>query len=171
MSPNDPVPVSILRHQPFVLYWNARVLSAVAFQMVGVAVGWQMYALTGNAFDLGLVGLVQFLPAAALVLVAGQLADRYDRRAILQICQTVEGLAAAALAVGSLGGWISKDFILTALFFLGAARAFESTANQTLLPAVVPPSLFPRAVASSSSIVEPHTVGERELGAWIVRRA
>jgi MFS family permease len=164
MNPTAPVPDSLLRHRPFVLYWIARVFAAVAFQMVGVAVGWQMYALTGNAFDLGLVGLVQFLPAAALVLVAGQLADRYDRRAILQICQTVEGLAAAALAVGSLGGWISKDFILTALFFLGAARAFESTANQTLLPAVVPARLFPRAVAASSSAQQAATIAGPAVG-------
>jgi MFS family permease len=164
MNPTAPVPDSLLRHRPFVLYWIARVFAAVAFQMVGVAVGWQMYALTGNAFDLGLVGLVQFLPAAALVLVAGQLADRYDRRAILQICQTVEGFAAAALAVGSLGGWISKDFILTALFFLGAARAFESTTNQTLLPAVVPARLFPRAVAASSSAQQAATIAGPAVG-------
>jgi len=65
-----------------------------------VAVALQMYALTGSAFDLGLVGLVQFLPMAAFMLVAGQVADRYDRRRLLQICQALEGLAAAALAIG-----------------------------------------------------------------------
>jgi MFS family permease len=160
----DPVPVSLLRHRPFVLYWVARVFAAFAFQMVGVAVGWQIYALTGNAFDLGLVGLVQFLPATVLVLVAGQLADRYDRRAILQACQAVEGLAAAALAVGTLGGFISKDFILTALFFFGAARAFESTTNQTLLPAVVPTALFPRAVAAASSAQQAATITGPAIG-------
>src|SRR5438067_4118301 len=89
MSPTAPVPVSLLRHRPFVLYWIARVFASFAFQMIGVAVGWQIYALTGNALDLGLVGLVQFLPATVLILVAGQLADRYDRRAILQVCQAI----------------------------------------------------------------------------------
>ena len=63
-------------------------LRRFAFQMVGVAMGWQMYALTGSALDLGLVGLAQFLPATVLILVAGQLADRYDRRRIAQISQT-----------------------------------------------------------------------------------
>ncbi len=92
----------------------------------------------------------QFLPATVLVLVAGQLADRYDRRLILQLCQGVEGCAAAALAYGSFTGSISKQFILVAVFFLGAGRAFESPTNQTLLPAVVPPELLPRAVAASS---------------------
>jgi MFS family permease len=164
MTIDPAAPVSLLRHRPFVLYWIARIFAAFAFQMVGVAVGWQIYALTGNAFDLGLVGLVQFLPATVLVLVAGQLADRYDRRAILQVCQTVEGVAAAALAVGTLGGWISKDFILVTLFFFGAARAFESTTNQTLLPAVVPAALFPRAVASSSSAQQVATIAGPAVG-------
>src|SRR5215475_2192710 len=136
MNIQQPVPDSLLRHRPFVLYWNARIASAIAFQMSGVAVGWQMYEITGSAFDLGLVGLVQFLPAVALVLVAGQLADRYDRRMILQLCQAMQALGAAALAIGSFGGWINKEFILTAVFFLGAGRAFESPTNQTLLPAV-----------------------------------
>src|SRR5258706_12157017 len=67
MSPQYPVPDSLLHHRPFVLYWNARIFSAFGFQMAGVAVGWEMYALTGNAFDLGLVGLVQFLPAIVLI--------------------------------------------------------------------------------------------------------
>jgi len=87
MNPTDAVPESILRHRTFVLYWSARTCAAMGFQMLGVAVAWQMYALTGSAFDLGLVGLMQFLPAAAFMLVAGQIADRYDRRRLLQICQ------------------------------------------------------------------------------------
>ena len=164
MTACAPVPESLLRHRPFILYWVARVSASLAYQMVGVAVGWQIYALTGNPFDLGLVGLVQFLPAVVLIMIAGQLADRYDRRAILQACQTIEGLAAAALAVGTLGGWISKPFILTTLFVFGAARAFESTTNQTILPAVVPPALFPRAVAASSSAQQAATIAGPAVG-------
>jgi MFS family permease len=94
MNPTAAVPASILRHRPFVFYWSARTCAAMGYQMLGVAVAWQMYALTGSAFDLGLVGLTMFLPAAAFMLVAGQIADRYDRRRLLQIWQTVEGLAA-----------------------------------------------------------------------------
>ena len=97
-----------------------------AFQMVGVAMGWQMYALTGSALDLGLVGLVQFLPATVLILIAGQLADRYDRRRIAQISQLVEGMAAAALAYGAVTGTTSKELILVAAFFLGMGRAGEA---------------------------------------------
>src|SRR4051794_19943634 len=164
MSLNDHVPESILRYRPFVLYWNARVFTAIASQMASVAVAWQMYAITGNAFDLGLVGLVQFLPSTVLVLIAGQFADRYDRRRILQICQCVEGIAAASLAYATFTGAISKDFILTAVFFLGAARAFESPTMLSLLPAIVPAPLFPRAVAASSTAQQAATIGGPAIG-------
>jgi MFS family permease len=164
MNIQDPVPDSLLRHRPFVLYWNARISASIAFQMVGVAVGWQMYSITGSALDLGLVGLAQFLPATVLMLVAGQLADRYDRRLILQLCQTVEGLAVAALAYGSFTGHINKEFILTAVFFLGAGRAFEATTNNALMPAVVPAELFPRAVAATSTTTQVATISGPAIG-------
>jgi MFS family permease len=164
MSPNDAVPESVLRHRPFALYWSARSCASMGFQMLGVAVAWQMYALTGSAFDLGLVALMQFLPAAALMLVAGQIADRYHRRRLLQICQVVEALAAATLAVGSLSGWVSKEFILAAVFVFGVGRAFDAPTQQTLLPAVVPLSLFPRAVAASASTTQLATIVGPALG-------
>lgn len=164
MSLPESAPASLLQHRPFILYWNARIFSSIAFQMVGVAVAWQIYALTGSAFDLGLVGLAQFLPATVLILVAGQLADRYDRRLILQLCQAVECAAAAALAYGSFSGQISKEFILAAVFCLGAGRAFEATTNQALLPAVVPAALFPRAVAASSIATQVATISGPAIG-------
>src|SRR5882672_6462273 len=164
MSPTDAAPASILRHRPFVFYWSARTCAAMGYQMLGVAVGWQMYALTGSAFDLGLVGLTLFLPAAAFMLVAGQIADRYDRRRLLQIWQTVEGLAAAALALGSISGWVSKGFILAAVFVFGVGRAFDSPTQQTLLPGVVPASLFPRAVAAASSTTQLATISGPPVG-------
>jgi MFS family permease len=167
MSANKAGPESILRQRPFVLYWTARTCSAVAFQMLGVAVAWQMYALTGSAFDLGLVGLVQFLSLAAFMLVAGQVADRYDRRRLLQICQTVEGLAAAALAFASLSGSVSKEFILAAVFMLGSGRAFEMPTQQTLLPALVPIALFPRAVAAAASTTQLATICGPALGGFL----
>jgi MFS family permease len=167
MNIQDPVPDSLLRHRPFVLYWNARISASIAFQMVGVAVGWQMYSITGSALDLGLVGLAQFLPATVLMLVAGQLADRYDRRLILQLCQSVEGLAVAALAYGSFTGHINKEFILTAVFFLGAGRAFEATTNNALMPAVVPAELFPRAVAATSTTTQVATISGPAIGGFL----
>jgi len=164
MNPIAAVPDSILRHRPFVLYWSARTCAALGYQMLGVAVAWQIYALTGSAFDLGLVGLMQFLPSAAFMLVAGQVADRYDRRRLLQLWQAVECLAAAALAVGSVSGWVNKEFILAAVFVFGVGRAFELPTQSTLLPNLVPASLFPRAVAASATTTQLATIAGPAVG-------
>jgi MFS family permease len=164
MNPIDAVPQSVLRHRPFAFYWGARTCASMGYQMLGVAVAWQMYAITGSAFDLGLVALMQFLPSAAFMLVAGQIADRYDRRRLLQICQTAEGLAVATLALASVCGWVSKAFILTTVFVFGVARAFEAPTQQTLLPSAVPLSLFPPAVAASASTTQFATIIGPALG-------
>jgi MFS family permease len=84
---------STLQHTPFKKFLCARVFSSIAFQMQAVAVGWQIYALTGSAWYLGLVGLAQFLPMFMLTLVVGHVADRYDRRMVVRVCQTVEDYA------------------------------------------------------------------------------
>jgi MFS family permease len=142
---------SPLRHPPFALFWFSRGLSTIAFQMQAVAVGWQMYALTGSAFDLGLVGLVQFLPMVALTLLVGHVADRYDRRRIVAICQLLEGVAVVALAAGSIGGWLGREGIFALVALIGAARAFESPSMAALLPNLVPRPLFQAANAWSAS--------------------
>jgi MFS family permease len=167
MSPIDSPPDSLLHHRSFVLFWTARVCANFAFQMVGVAMGWQMYAITGSALDLGLVGLVQFLPATVLILIAGQLADRYDRRRIAQFSQLVEAVAAATLAYGAFTGTTSKELILIAAFCLGAGRAGESPTMQTILPGVVPTALFPRAVAASSAAQQVATISGPAVGGLI----
>src|SRR5262245_59950162 len=99
------------RHQPFAFYWLSRVASTVALQMQTVAIGWQMYSLTSNPLDLGLVGLFHFMAAACLAVVAGHVADRYDRRKVVRLCQTVAGLAAATLATGTAMGWLTREAI------------------------------------------------------------
>jgi MFS family permease len=139
----------------------------MGFQMLGVAVAWQMYALTGSAFDLGLVGLIQFLPSAAFMLVAGQVADRYHRRRLLQICQIIEGLAAAALAIGAISGWASKGSILATVFVFGVGRAFDAPTQQTLLATVVEGPLFPRAVAASASTTQLATITGPAIGGFL----
>jgi MFS family permease len=167
MRPSSPSPSPdsvILRHRPFTFFWCARVATAIAFQMQGVAVGWQIYHLSGSAFYLGLVGLAQFLPMFLLSLVVGQAADRYDRRTIARICQIVEGLAAACLALGSFTGWQTEKSILAIVFVIGACRAFEVPTLQALLPALVPPPLIPRAIAWSTSANQTATVIGPALG-------
>jgi len=167
MTPTDAVPDSILRHRPFVLYWAARTCASLGFMMLGVAVAWQMYALTGSALDLGLVGLMQFLPMAMFMLIAGQIADRYDRRRLLQICLAVEALVAAALALATIFDWISKELILAAVFVFGVARAFEAPTQQTLLPSIVPPAIFPRTVAASAMTMQLATICGPALGGFL----
>src|SRR5271170_564063 len=122
----------LIGHRPFLLYFCARTCSEFSAQIGAVAVGWQVYALTGSAFDLGMVGLVQFIPTAVLVFVAGHAADRYDRRRVAQACQIVEGAAAAFLACGSLAGWLTVEQIFATVAVFGVATAFESPAVAAL---------------------------------------
>src|SRR6185295_2541250 len=151
MSVADAPPPSLRGHRPFALYWVSRVCSTVALQMQAVAVGWQMYDLTHNPLDLGLVGLTQFIPAALFVLVAGHVADRYDRRTIVRVCQSVSALATATLAIGTAKGWMTRESLLAVVFVTGSARAFEQTTLTTLLPGIVPLSLLARATAAGAS--------------------
>jgi len=134
-----------------VLLWCARTFTTAAFQMQAVAVGWQLYDMTNNPLDLGIVGLVQFVPLVALSVVIGHIADRYDRRAVARTCQIVKALAAAALAVGTVGGWLTREAFFTILFFAGTARAFEMPVMHALVPGIVPPRMLPRAIAAAAS--------------------
>ena len=139
-------------------------LSTLALNMQTVAVGWQLYLLTGSAFDLGLVGLAQFAPTVVLTLVVGQVADRYDRRVVVVICHVAEAGATAVLALGSLGGWLTRDGILAILVIIGAARAFENPARASLVPRLVPLPLLSRAIASVTSAGQMARIAGPALG-------
>ena len=136
---------------PFALYWSSRILVVLALQMQTVAIGWQLYSLTDSALDLGLVGLVQFIPTVVLTLVVGQVADRYDRRLVVIVCELAQATTAAVLALGSFGGWLTRDGILTMAAVFGAARAFENPARAAYLPRLVPLAVLPRAIATVTS--------------------
>jgi MFS family permease len=139
----------------FMRMWFARILGTSGAQMLMVAVGWQMYDLTGSAWDLGLVGLYQFVPALLLTLVAGHVADRVHRGRIIAVCFMVQALVALALVaatqgLGSSGSWVSRELLLGLSILLGVARAFQMPAQQALSPMLVPPAMLPRAMAFSS---------------------
>jgi MFS family permease len=140
----------LIHQRSFVLFWCARTLSNGAFMMQGVAIAWQIYELTDDPLDLGLVGLVQFVPLVLLSVVIGQVADRLDRRVIAACCQFAKALGAVALAFGCAKGWLSRDSMLIILFLSATARAFEMPAMQGLLPALVPVIMLPRAIAASA---------------------
>ncbi len=155
---------SPMRHRPFLLFWCARVASTGAFQMQAVAIGWQLYDLTQDPLDLGLVGLVQFVPVVALSLLVGHVADRYDRRAVIRACFAVEAVAAVVLAAGSAGQWLEREAILALVFVVGVCRAFELPSMQALVPALVPGPLLSRAVAAWTSANQTAIIAGPALG-------
>jgi len=138
--------------------------SIIAFQVQAVAVGWQIYNVTGSAFYLGLVGLAQFLPMFFLTLVVGYVSDRCDRRSVVWLCQLTEGLAALTLAAGSFTGWLNEQGILVLTFVLGSARAFEGPGMQALMPGLVPRELFPPAAAWTASATQMAAIFGPALG-------
>jgi MFS family permease len=155
---------ALLAHRPFLFYVSARGFSEFSYQIGTVAVGWQVYALTGSAFALGMVGLVQFVPSALLVFAAGHVADRYERKRVVQICQFVEAMTAAFLAWGTFGGWLSLPQIFTAMAIFGVATAFESPAAAALLPGVAPEGMMQKATAVSTAAWQLATISGPALG-------
>jgi MFS family permease len=161
------MPVSagaLLSQRSFVLFLLSRSLSRFSSQIGAVAIGWQIYDLTGRAFDLGMVGLVQFLPTALLVFVAGHAADRYERKKVMQACQIAEALTALFLGWGSYAGWLTELHIFIATFVIGTAGAFESPATAALLPLITPTGSLQRATAISSGSAQVATITGPALG-------
>jgi len=143
---------------------SARALSMFCYQMLSVAVGWQVYSLTGEVFDLGLVGLAQFLPMFLLTLLVGQVADWYDRRVIVALAQALQAMGVLLLAWGSLGGWLDLCHILGILLLLSSVRAFEGPSIQALLPNLVSKEFFPKAVAWMASCTQSAVIIGPALG-------
>jgi MFS family permease len=156
----------LLGHRPFLFFLSSRSLSRFSSQIGAVAIGWQIYELTGSAFDLGMVGLVQFLPTALLVFVAGHAADRFERKRVVQTCQVAEALTALFLAASTFAGTISEIQIFVATFVLGIAGAFESPATAALLPLIAPQGSLQRATAVSSGAAQVATITGPALGGF-----
>jgi MFS family permease len=156
--------VRLLSHRPFLIFFGTRSLSRFASQIAAVAIGWQIYDLTGSAFYLGMAGLVQFLPTLILVFVAGHAADRFDRKRVIQICQLAEALTAACLTWGSLAGWLTVQDIFLALAVFGTAGAFESPAAGAILPATAPEAQLQQATAVTSAGSQVATIIGPALG-------
>jgi MFS family permease len=140
------------RHRDFNAFQAARTLSILGTQMQSVAIGWQIYAVTGRPLDLAWVGLAQFLPAVCLSLVGGHAADRFERRRILMVCYGA--LAALSMALHALARTHASHVwpIYLVLAAAGVARAFQAPANQSIVPSLVPATHFGNAVAWGSSL-------------------
>ncbi|MFK0277852.1 MFS transporter [Ensifer sp. NPDC090286] len=139
------------RHVGYRRYFFSRFLAYFAIQIISVAVGWQIYDLTRDPFDLGLIGLFQFLPSLVLILVTGPVADRYNRRMIMGVCMIVSTLCAAALLALTVTGLFSPWPVYAVLVVFGIERAFLAPASQSLAPNLVPPEDLPNAIAWNST--------------------
>ncbi|PHV07611.1 MFS transporter [Janthinobacterium sp. BJB412] len=162
--PSDENGFRVLRHRNFSCYLAARVLGTVAVQMQGVAIGWQVYALTGDLFDLGLIGLAQFAPFLLLILPAGHLADRYNRRNIVALCLSAQLLCGLLLLALSHSGLTAVWPVFAILVLFGSARAFMGPATQAMLVNLVPPASLGQAVALSSSSFHVAVIAGPTLG-------
>lgn len=143
--------MSPLRSRNLVAYLASRFSAAAAMTMLRAAVAWHVFALTGSAFHLGLIGVVQFVPSFALVLVGGAAADSFDRRRIMMLAQGVALAAAGVLVVATWRGAVGLSLLYAVIVVVAAAGAFDSPARAALLPTLVPRDLFPRAVTIAAT--------------------
>ena len=139
----------------------------MGYQMLALTIGWQVYEITNSAFDLGLVGLIQFVPAVVLTLLIGHAADRYDRRLIVRAAQSVYALAAVMITIALFAGALGRDLLFAAVFMIGTARAFELPTAHALAPSLVPAPMIPRAVAAWTSANQTAIICGPALGGLI----
>ncbi len=166
-SPATVLATSPLHLPIFMRFWSGRLTSAAGNQMLLVAIGWHMYTLTSSAWDLGLVGLCQFLPALLMTLPAGHAADHGHRGRILALCMASEAVIAVVLTAAELGHWTDRNLLLVMSVALGMAKSFQMPAQQSLVPLLVPPAMLPRALAFSSGGMQVAIIGAPALGGFI----
>ena len=139
-----------LHHRKFVFYWLASWAASFAVQIMSVSVGWQIYDITRNPLDLGFVGLAQFMPPLALVLVTGLAADKFNRRLIMALCLTLEIACAAALVIFTLSAPKVVWPVFAVLVALGFARAFFNPASDALAPNLLPKEAIAHGISLNS---------------------
>jgi MFS family permease len=161
-------PFAALRHRDFAVFALARFCTTLSWQILGTAVGWQVWQLTRDPLSLALVGLVQFLPVFLLVLPAGQVADRFDRRLVLIGAYTVEALCGAVLLWFTLADVAALWPVLVAMTLFGAGRAFWMPTGQAITPNLVPVEAFPSAVAVNSTLGQVGIITGPALGGLLL---
>ena len=119
--------------------------------MLRAAVAWHVFDLSRSAFHLGLIGLVQFVPALTLSLVGGVVADIYDRRKVVMLAQTVPLLCAGVLCITTQRDAVTVTLLYAVVFVVAVAAAFDNPARAALLPTLVSREEFPRAVTIAST--------------------
>ena len=155
---------SIFRNRVFRDFLAARALASLSSLMITVAVGWHVYDLTRSAFALGMVGLAQFLPALLLALPGGLAADRLERRSILLAGYSLQILVALMLFAISILPGAGAGWIFPVVGLIGVGQAFLGAASQSLVPFLVSPEAFPKAVAWNSSTFQVATIAGPAIG-------
>jgi len=153
-----------LHHRDFRRLWSSILFSGVATQMVSVAVGWQVYSIHHSAFDLGLIGLAEFLPVPLLALPTGQLADRFRRTRIVAASTLAEAGVVVLLLVVTLNGAHQLWQFLVLAAATGAAAQLGTPAVRSLTPEIVPTELLTGALALRSIAGQAATIGGPAVG-------
>lgn len=143
-------PLLVLRQRNFSLFLVSRLLYGVGQSVMSAAMAWQVYEISGSPLNLGILGLVRFVPALLLSVVGGAVADTYNRQRIVILAELVPLICGMTLAVASFGQWVNLELIYGLVIALGFASAFEGPAGQALLPGLVRPETFPNAVTVSA---------------------
>ena len=162
MTPGEP-PLS----RGFYSFLLTRFLSNAGNQILLLALAWQMYDLTSSAWNLGLVGLAQFVPTILLTIPSGHLADRLDRRRLIAAAIGCQLVAAALLTLGTIEHWVGRELILGLSVLIGVARALQMPAQQAILPKLVTIKALPRALAMSTSVMQVSVVAAPALGGFV----
>jgi MFS family permease len=160
----DAADTQAIRVPSFRQFALGRLCESLAGQMLAVAVGWQVYHLTGRPLDLGFVGLALFLPSVGLALVTGHTADRYDRRLVLALSCCLDGFAVLLLVLLTLSGNRAPIWIFGVLVLVGTARAFQAPASFSILPTLVAPRQFANAAAWVSTLWQAAAIAGPALG-------
>ncbi len=156
--------LAVLRHARYARFALCRFCTTLSWQMLGVAVGWRVYALTHDPLSLGLVGLSEFLPFVCLVLFGGHIADRIARHRVLLVAWGIETVCIAALMWWSISAVAQVWPIYLAIGIFGSTRAFWSPAMQAMVPTLVPREEFPRALSLNSTLYQAAVITGPALG-------
>jgi MFS family permease len=143
---------AVLSGPSFRLYSLSRTGAGIGQSMLQAVIAWQVYALTGSALDLGIVGLIRFVPAFALSFISGVMVDTYDRQKMLLFAQSIVLLSSGVMLAAIATDRVSLPLVYGIVFLAGVASAFEGPARQALIPALVPRRLFSRAMTFNSTL-------------------
>jgi MFS family permease len=166
--PTPPTPPSAWAHPPLRQWLLVRACAVACIQLISTAVGWQVWSLTGEPLDLGLVGLSVFLPTLFLWPVTGLAADRWPRRDIVRFNLAVAAGVAAGLALLSTTALASPWPIFGLMFALALGRVFGNPASQAMVAGLVPRALLAQALSLTSATFQALTVAGPALAGLII---